>query len=394
MKGGNTTQKSKSLTTGSFFGLFVFGVIFNSLGPAMPYLITELGLSLTQAGTIYSFRGLGIVSAVLLSGIIADYFGVKRVIVAGAGCWVLGLLAFAFSYSSLAAILVWLFIGVGLGGIDTGLNTLVAQTNEKKGAALNRLHFWFGAGAVVGPLWAQLVLSVSSWRYLFALTSILALVFLVYMLRLPFPKISKNQDSPLGNFRQFWKVPILLLAVIAFGYTGVGTSFMGWINTYLITGLGASSWGASIVLTLYSLGLAIGRLVNSFIVERIKYRRMLLLSSVLSFASATVAMFSPNTLVVALSLTLTGFFFSSLLPTSLAIAANYFPAATGTITGLLITFGSIGRTVLPGLSGAVADLSGIAAGMQVMLVFVFAMVLASLGLMVHRKTVQKESEIQ
>ncbi len=369
-----------SLTNGSFLGLFLFGFIYTIVGPALPFLIEDFGLSLTQAGFIYSLRGMGMIGAVLLAGVVSDIIGYRKVILAGILLWALGLLIFSFSQSSVLALAIWPIIGFGFGVLDTGLNALVAEVNENKGAALNRLHFWFGAGAFSGPLFAGVILTYFHWRTLFVISAFMVVLYFFQMSRLQYPSSPQQGSSPWVNMRHIWSVWIILLGVLTFGYTGIGTTFMGWINTHLTQSLSLSTWLASTILAIYSIGLSLGRLISSFIAERVQYEKMLVISTLFSLGAAMIAVFSTHPSWVALGFGLTGLFFAAILPMSLAIGAKRFPLLTGTVTGLLITFGSLGRTILPGVVGVVADYQSLSLGLQLMLIVILAMGVSAIAL--------------
>jgi len=366
-----------ALTRGANLGLFIFGILLNMMGPLLPLIIIDLELSLTEAGTLYSLRGAGIIGAVLFAGFFSDILGRRRFILTGALMWAVGFAGFALSSAPWIALGVWLIIGLGFGAIDTGLNALVAEVNEKKGAALNRLHFWFGAGAIMGPLFSQGLLSVVHWRGVFAASTALALFFFTYMYLQQFPAIPARTASPWSNIRHVWSWRIVMLGFIIFGYTGVGTAIMGWINTFLLEALHTSAWTASFVLALYSAGLAVGRLACSAVAERLPYERLLLIIAALSTATMAASLWAPVVAVSGIGFFLTGFFFAGLLPTSLATANRDFPQLAGTVTAVLITFGSIGRTVLPGFVGVAADLHSVAAGLQWLMVITAGMVAAA-----------------
>ena len=93
-----------------------------------------------------------------------------------------------------------------------------------------------------------------------------------------------------------------------------------------------------------------------------------------------MAVFSHNPIIIGIGFALTGVFFATLLPTSLALGTKLFPEYTGTVTGLLIFFGALGRTFLPGLVGVIADNSGTAIGLQVLLVAIALMTLSAFRL--------------
>lgn len=336
-------------------------------------MVADLNLTMTQAGTLYSMRGAGIIVAVLFAGVFSDILGRRKFILTGAALWILGFLGFAVLSSPWLALVIWLIMGLGFGAVDTGLNSLVAEINEEKGAALNRLHFWFGLGAIVGPLVSQGLLTILPWQGVFVAAALLSLGFYAYMYRQTFPALQRPSSSPWANVRHVWSWRILLLSFIIMGYTGVGTALMGWMNTFLLERLGTAAWYASIVLALYSAGLAVGRLACGALAERLAYERLLFITATLSAAALATSLWAPNVIWAGVTFFLTGFFFAGLLPTSLATANRDFPQLAGTVTAVLITFGSIGRTIVPGAVGAAADAYCVSVGLQWLIVIVIAM---------------------
>lgn len=367
-----------SITAGAFIGLFLYGLIFTVTGPALPFLMEDFGLSLAAAGSLYTLRGIGMIAAVIASGLLADVLGYRRIVVAGTSLQVIGLVVFSFTHSPWVALASWLIVGLGMGTLGTTLNALVAMENKEKGAALNRLHFWFGVGALVGPFLAGVLLSHFSWRILFYLTTLVAIAYFWYMYRLKYPASPPGANSPWANLGHILHWPVLLLAVVVAGYTGVGSSILGWLNTYAVGELAMTTFAASLILTLYSVGIASGRLAASLAAERVGYERLLAYCAVLSMAMAAITLWSTNPIWMGAGALMTGFFFASLLPTSLAIAIRRFPELTGTVTGVLITFGSIARTVVPGLVGIVGDLSTLTIALRSLLLLLAAMVAAAL----------------
>ena len=187
-------------------------------------------------------------------------------------------------------------------------------------------------------------------------------------------------SSPFANLRQVLSWQVVLLGVIAFGYTGVGTAFLGWINVYLVRERAVAAWRASSILSWYSIGLSAGRLALSYVPDRVRYEYLLVGAAVCSLFTAVVALTAVNELLIGTSFVLTGVAFAALLPTSLAVATRRFSHIAGTVTGLVITFGSLGRMLLPGLVGAVADYSSVTLGLRLMLVVLVAVALSAVCL--------------
>jgi len=319
--------------------------------------------------------------AVLFAGMLSDAIGHRKVILSGISLWVIGLVIFNTTSSASLALAIWLLTGIGFGTTDSGLNSLIASTSKNKGSDLNQLHFWFGVGALCGPLLAGLMITYFNWRLLFTVTIGIMVLYLIYMYSQNYPKVARSRVSPWKSLSSIALQPeMLLLGVIMFCYTGTGTAYIGWINTHLTRTHHLSNFYASLVLTLYSAGLAVGRLFVVFISRRLTYAKILLGGAFLSCFSASLAVFSHNPIIIGIGFALTGVFFATLLPTSLALGTKLFPEYTGTVTGLLIFFGALGRTFLPGLVGVIADNSGTAIGLQVLLVAIALMTLSAFRL--------------
>ena len=176
-----------------------------------------------------------------------------------------------------------------------------------------------------------------------------------------------------------------MLATITFCYTGISTSIMGWINTYLIDYLRFSAWWAAALLSTYSVGLALGRLFCGFIAEKMPYQSLLALVSLFSVITSGVAFLSNNQVLVYIGFALTGFAFASLLPLTLSVGTSRFPTLAGTITGITMTFGAVGRTIIPGLVGVTADYAGVHQGFRLLFIFVVVILIATITLAIVLK---------
>lgn len=366
----------------------MFGFILTIIGPALPYLADDFNLKLSEVGIILSLRGIGMIFAVLAAGVISDRYGHRIVVLSGIGFWTIGLLVFSICRHIPVIFLVWILIGVGFGSVDTALNSLVAQTSTSRGSSLNKLHFWFGIGSLTGPLVAGLLLELFSWRLLFFITALLTLGYGIFMFGLNYPqletKAAKQAQQPLKSISSVLTVPVLLLGIILFSYTGVNTTFTGWINTYLTGDLALTTTLASVILSVYSIGLSLGRLVVSLMAERVPYVRTLLISVTTALVFASTALFAQHPALVMIAFGLTGFCFAALLPIGLAVGAKLYPEITGTVTGVLIFFSSMGRTVLPGLVGIIGDYTSLAFSLRLTLIFIGIMVISTIALIAAR----------
>jgi len=175
---------------GSMYGAFLWiGLVMGMTGQLIPGLSRDLGLTYGQAGLLFSAQSLGSLPVLLAGGWLVHQFGKRRLLTLGAAAFALGL-----GTTALAPGFAWVLggnvaLGAGMSLLDIGISTLCLDAaREGKGRALNLLHGFFGAGAVVGPLFALALGGVEGgWRWAFGLAALgpLALALVVPFVTMP-----------------------------------------------------------------------------------------------------------------------------------------------------------------------------------------------------------------
>ncbi|NLJ25815.1 MAG: MFS transporter [Firmicutes bacterium] len=360
----------ESLTWTANLSLVLIGLIGNIIGPVMPSVIGEYGISLATAGMVFTAQGLGRIVAVFSTSSWSDRVGRKPVMRLGGILTVIGAIGYGISPIWFGNILSAVVLGAGSGMLDGASNALVSDLyTEKRGLALNRLHVFFGLGSLIGPLVAAFFLGIgNSWRLLFLVIAAMAGAHVVFSSSQSYPEVSigkgNNQDhvtqarKTLLTSPEFW-----LLSGIMFTYSGMGGTIVGWVNTYLSDKLTVTVLLASVVLALYNVGLTVGRLIWGGVSERVGYPRTLLICALGGLVFVTSAVLGRQLWWIAISFWLTGFFLAGLFPTAVAHGTGLFSQLTGTVSGYMITAASLGGMILPFLVGALSDVVGLRLGM-------------------------------
>jgi MFS family permease len=151
---------------------------------ALPEMMTSVGISaqdLQRAAPIISGFLLGYVAVLPLIGRVADLRGPVPVLVASLVTFTVGSVVTAVGYD-LAFVVAGRFLqGVGGGGLVPATMALVAALYpvERRGMPLGLVSAVQEFGSVLGPLFGAAVLSVSSWRAIFAINAAVALLLVV-----------------------------------------------------------------------------------------------------------------------------------------------------------------------------------------------------------------------
>ena len=102
------------LTAGCFFTFFVFGFTDNLKGPTLPSMLAELNISYGTGGNIFFGEYLGFLIATLITGILADRFGLKSVILLAGVLLGVGVGGYSFFTSTILLSGSLFVLGLGL----------------------------------------------------------------------------------------------------------------------------------------------------------------------------------------------------------------------------------------------------------------------------------------
>ena len=384
----NRSTLVKFITYGAFLSFFVFGFVDNLKGPTLSALLDDLNFSYSFGGTIVMSAYLGFLIATLLTGALSDVAGQKVVIFTACACLFVGIVGYSMASMFLILAMAMLVIGLGLGSLELGGNSIIVDLHHQgKGRYLNLLAFFHGVGSMVAPLYAGLLLTAGlSWRSIYQSAILVVLLLLVYFLLVKYPKsdtlASNKLDLRSLGKSAFTGEMILFYAVLAIyvaAEIGIGT----WLVEFLQKSKFQSVAISSFYLSLFFGGVTVGRLIGSFLVERVGYLKSMLYVSLASVVCVAIGTFAPASL--AFFLPLTGLFFSIIFPTATAAASDLHQENVGTVLGLLFTFAGIGGMLGPWLVGIFSDWLGIQLGFGLILIYCLSMSLIFGLLMVKQK---------
>ncbi len=155
---------------------------------ALPDMMAGIGMpidALQRATPIISGFLLGYVAVLPLIGRIADVRGRVPVLIGSLMIFALGSLLTTASYDLTSMVLGRLVQGVGAGGLVPATLALVADVypEERRAVPLGVVGAVQEIGSVIGPLWGAVVIALWSWRGIFWINVIVAVVIAAAMTR-------------------------------------------------------------------------------------------------------------------------------------------------------------------------------------------------------------------
>ena len=354
------------LTGTANLSMALFGIIIGTIGATLPVIISTFGLSLSQAGTLLAADSFGYLLSVMACGYLADRYSKKGILSVGVGWAVVALFCFGRHPAFWLNVFLMFLMGWGAGSMEIVLNALIIDLyTERRANVLSFLHLFFGAGAFVGPRFAGYILSQGyDWRYGYIGAGGLGFLLLLAFLAQRFPEVrSPSQERRVRAITLCKERLLLLLGVILALYVGAEMGVGKWMTTYLESERSTSISFAADGLSLYWIGLTLGRLILSRISHRFEYALLIQIMNIGTFLSLSAAILVPHSTISVIFFALTGLFFSGVYPIAMAIAGSSFPEYSATAASILATGGAVGSMIFPWSMSWISERTNLTVGM-------------------------------
>ncbi len=333
----------------------------------------DYGVDRATIGITFFTGSLGFLVGSMTVGALMSRFGVRAAVVAGGVLFALSGLYTATRPSFAAFLAAGVVGGFATGLLESVLNAhLAALPNATN--RLNRLHAFFGVGALLGPVLATWIVGRTSWPMVWLMLGIVAVPLAVGFL-LVYPTEHRDAESApssagTGAFR---RAGVLLGAVLLAVYVGLEFSMGNWSFSYLVEARGHAEVIAGYAVSGYWLGLTVGRFVLSPITTRLGLGAVGLMN--VSLIGVTLA--AGLVLLTPIpGLALLGFFLGPIFPTTMAVTPQLVePRLVPSAIGVLNAGSVVGGSAMPWLAGVI----GQGAGVWTLLPYALALALLQLA---------------
>lgn len=349
---------TKILKWSQYLGFAADGLAAGVTGPILYLIRAEFGMTYAQTGRLLSIQNLVILLMMAAAGYLLDRLGKKALLLTGGALLASGLLGSVWSwdYASLIAFSVVWCVGYGFWAV--GFNAVCADMNGNGGNAMNRLHFFYGIGAVLAPITSTVCIAVSgNWRTVFILPCALALGVFILLARLPAesrpPKHAGRPPVPIRN-GYLW-----VSGIFAFVYVSIEVAVQGWLPTFWSVTMPQGLVPATLITTFFWAAVTAGRYLTGKIVDRVRLSRYLVTVSLATAAVSFLWLFVHWEPAVYVVILIMGLLIGGVYPTIMASTNARFPGMSGVVASFISTVSGIAGFLLPNVIGGVADAFGI-----------------------------------
>lgn len=263
--------------------LVVIYIVFISLGlpdslfgVVWPVLHKEFGIAESFASVYGIITGIctGFVS--FLAGRLIRKFGTGRVTLVSIMLTAIGLLGMSFSPNIYVMMIFSIILGYGAGAIDTGLNNFVSL--HFKSQHMNWLHCFWGIGVTLSPIIMSFFLKgeSGSWRNGYRVIALIQLsIALIVLVTFNKWKIAESDDNKVDdketkqkslNPIQILKIKGVAPSILSLGlYCSMEFLVGSWGASYLVNVFSLPPDAAAKWISIYFLGITIGRFISGFI---------------------------------------------------------------------------------------------------------------------------------
>ena len=359
-------------------------------GLLVPSLIRSIKVSFDQTdagiGLFYLVYSIFYAIGSFGGGPATERLGRRTVLVGAALVHGAGIAGFGLAPVWIAALLATVPAGIGAGALDGGANGLFLDLfRSGRGRAMNVLHVFFSVGALSAPLIVgSLVAAGVSWQGVMVATGLALLPLALGYLLVPMPAGQRPLGAPHttaeapptpGSGGPLLTGPLLLLGIAIACYVASEIGVSNWLVRFLEP---APLTTATLALSLYWAGIALGRLLSAAIADRFEHARFTIVCAAAMAATIAAAVLVPSLPLSIALFGLAGIASGPIFPMIVALGGERYPERSAPVGGALTGMAVVGGLIYPPLMGVLSVTVGLTVAMLGNAVIVVACVVALL----------------
>lgn len=318
----DTTISKKILFNASCIALIVTAMTFAIRAGILVELGNDFNLNNTQLGWINSMAFWGFPVATIFGGLLYNYFGPKKLLVAAFLSHLIGLVMTIYADGFTTLLISSFLIGFANGSVEAACNPLIADMySNNRTTMLNKFHVWFPGGIVIGALATNFMNSFGlGWQLKIAIMILPTLIYGYMFFKALFPK-SENIDTDTSNNIKSLFTPLFIFVAVCMTLTA--TTELGtqqWLQP-LLEKSGASPM---LILAMVTGIMAVGRYFAGPIVHKLNPIGVLFMSAIVSTVAIYMMSIVDGTMLYGASI-LFAFGVCYFWPTMIGFVSEYMP---------------------------------------------------------------------
>lgn len=367
----NTLTKNKYMPTAlaMYINYFIHGMGAIILAQNIDFLMEQFNTNKAGVSYVISALGLGRLIVLFVSGILSDKYGRKPFILLGMGTYAIFMGGILVSTNVTMAFFFALLAGMANSFMDAGTYPALTECFPKASGSANvAIKAFISAGQFILPWMISFLIANDlyfGWTFIFCIA-----VFIIngfFILKLPFPAFKAvekteavvTEEKVESNVKANFWIEGICLILIGFTATATFQVVANWLPSFAREVAGVEQTVSLKLISIYSTGSIVSVFVTSVLVAKwIKQVRFTFVYPLISLVMLTILWMFPSTLTCIIAAFVIGFSAAGgVLQLALTSMSELFPSSKGKITGIVFTASSIASTVVPSITGILADIN-------------------------------------
>lgn len=341
------------------------GLPDSMLGAAWPSIRVGLNLPIAGAGLVSMIISVGTILSSLMSSRLIKRLGTGKLTLVSVSMTAAALMGFSLGKSYLWLCLMAVPLGLGAGAVDAGLNNFVASHFSAR--HMSWLHCFWGIGATIGPIiMATCISQRGTWQRGYLTVAIIqACLVIILLLSLPLWRAFNNnvQEGEVieSKDESLFKLPGIRPALIGFFcYCALESTAGLWGASFLVQTRGVTAAVAAGWISMYYLGITIGRFINGFITAILSNPTLIRYGQFIIGLGACLLLIFNQSYVNLIALILIGMGCAPIYPSMLhETPVRFGKNNSSRLMGIQMAFAYIGTTLVPPTLGLIMGSLGI-----------------------------------
>ena len=367
----NTLTKNKYMPTAlaMYINYFIHGMGAIILAQNIDFLMEQFNTNKAGVSYVISALGLGRLIVLFVSGILSDKYGRKPFILLGMGTYAIFMGGILVSTNVTMAFFFALLAGMANSFMDAGTYPALTECFPKASGSANvAIKAFISAGQFILPWMISFLIANDlyfGWTFIFCIA-----VFVIngiFIMKLSFPafkaventkEVATEQKTEATEKANFWIEGICLI-LIGFTATATFQIIANWLPSFAREVAGVEQTVSLKLISIYSTGSIVSVFVTSILVAKwIKQVRFTFVYPLISLIMLVVLWMFPSTITCIVAAFVIGFSAAGgVLQLALTSMSELFPSSKGKITGIVFTASSLASTIVPSITGILADIN-------------------------------------
>lgn len=337
------------------------------LAQNIDFLMEQFNTNKAGVSYVISALGLGRLIVLFVSGVLSDKYGRKPFVLLGMGTYVLFMGGILISTNVTMAFFFALLAGMANSFMDAGTYPALTECfPNASGSANVAIKAFISAGQFILPWIISFLIANNlyyGWSFIFCIIVFVINGLFIFKLKFPeFKPVEKAEaatEEVESNVKANFWIEGICLILIGFTATATFQVIANWLPSFAREVAGVEQTISLKLISIYSTGSIVSVFVTSILVAKwIKQVRFTFVYPLISLVMLTVLWMFPSTITCIVAAFVIGFSAAGgVLQLALTSMSELFPSSKGKITGIVFTASSLASTIVPSITGILADIN-------------------------------------